>query len=635
MHILGIYLVNGDKSVIKNLRPNCWYPIYDLETFKTEPHTSVYSDKESFYKLEDSDTTNISISCIVGQNGSGKSTLLDVLYRIINNFSWHIKNTNKNLPTQIYYAYGFHAKLYFEIYGRIGYIEIVANAIDKKHCHDKINWNNDGDIQHLAVQKFNLNRLQNFFYTIVTNYSLYSFSPDDYVYKTKYFSYTDKNENFFYPKGIFNKNDGYISPIVLLPYRDEYGKILTDNENDLAIQRIIALSIYLYKKHGTSLIENKIPYSVTYSFNYDYDMEKYGFYDENKPQIDNISKQWEKHFKSELNKFNEKQREIILFYLGYKTFKFIMHYGFYNEYASQTEEEKERIVKAFNENHIKTIIEDDKSFMTLKIRQTYYYIQSPLHELEKGSLAIDTYFKDTNFKTIDDYFVSLPPPFYTYDLTFKDKFKNDIEQKNDDFSLNKMSSGEKQILFNLSYVLYHLKNLSTKSNLISSHATNATPVYKNAVLIFDEAELYMHPEYQRQYIYRMIKFVQNCHFENIKNMHIIFASHSPYLLSDIPSSNVLMLDDGQIRQTEFVSQTFSANIYDLLKYQFFMTSPVGEFARAKIQKIIRMLEAEKKLQKKELSDIKQFITTIGDDYVRKTLEALLKKHLTNNEGYFR
>lgn len=634
MHILGIYLINGDKSVIKNLQPNCWYPLYNLEQFKSEPKMSEYTVKETFYRLEDSDTTNISISCIVGQNGSGKSTLLDIFYRIINNFSWHIKNANKNLSTRIYYAYGFHAKLYFELYGKIGCLEIVATDMDNKHQKDRINWNNNTDINYFTVQNFNLDRLQDFFYTIVTNYSLYSFVPEDYVYEKKYFQPNTKIEDSFYPKGIFNKNDGYISPIVLLPYRDEYGKILADNERDLAIQRIIALSIYLYKNHGTSLIENKVPSCVTYSFNYDYDMIKGGFYEENKTAIDNISKQWEKHFNSELNKFNEKQRKIILFYLGYKTFKFIMHYGFYDENSSQTEEQKREIIKKFNKDNIKVIIEDDKSFMTLKIRQTCRYIQKPFLKLEKGSLDINTDFKDSNFRTIDDYFIALPPPFYRYDLTFKEKY-GELEQKDNDFSLNRMSSGEKQLLFNLSYVLYHLKNLSTKNNLISGYAINATPVYKNAVLIFDEAELYMHPEFQRQYIYRVINSIQKCRFENIKNIHIIFATHSPYLLSDVSSNNVLMLDDGKIRQTEFSSQTFSANIYDLLKYQFFMTSPVGEFARVRIQKIIQKLETTTEIGEEQLLEIKQFISTIGDDYIRKTLVSLLKKYSNNNERFFR
>ena len=623
MHILGIYLFDGDKSVIKNLKPNSWYPLYDLKTFKFKPDIQKYSEKETFYKLGESDITNISISCIVGQNGSGKSSLLDILYRVINNFSWHIKNANKNLPTQIYYAFGFHARLYFELYEQIGYIEIVANDMDKTHSHDYINWDNKDDRQYFKLQKFNLARLSDFFYTIVTNYSLYSFTPDDYVYETEYFTADDKTERNYYPKGIFNKNDAYISPIVLLPYRNDNGIILTDNEKDLAIQRIIALSIYLYKNHGTSLIEGKNPNCVEYSFNYNYDMVKDGFYDKNKTAIDNLAKQWERHFESELNKFSYEQRKIILFYLGYKTFKFIMHYGFYDENSEQTEEEKEKIVKEFDERNIKAIIEYDDSFMTLKIRQTCYYIQKSLPELEKGKLDVDSYFEKKDFKSIDDYFLALPPPFYKYDLTFKES--TDSDTNNPDFSLNKMSSGEKQLLFNLSYVLYHLKNLSTKSNLISGHAINATPVYKNAVLIFDEAELYMHPEFQRLYIYRLIKSIQDCHFENIKNIHIIFATHSPYLLSDVPSNNVLMLEDGKIRQIDFSSQTFSANIYDLLKYNFFMTSPVGEFARVKIQKVIQILEENAEIGK-ELSDIEEFIKTIGDDYIRKTLESLLKQY---------
>lgn len=635
MHILGIYLFDGDESVIKNLKQNCWYPLYDLETFKEKPDTSNYTKQDYFYKLDNTDNSNISISCIVGQNGSGKSTLLDIIYRIINNFSWHIKNANKNITTKIYYAYGFHARLYYELNNQIGYIEIVANDMDETHSHDYINWNNKANVQYFIFKKFNLDRLSNFFYTIVTNYSLYSFTPEDYTYKTSYFNPTKESEKSFYPQGIFNKNDGYISPIVLLPYRDNKGIILTDNEKDLATQRIIALAIYLYKKHGTTLIEGKIPNCVEYSFNYDYDMEKDGYYEENKFAINNLSNHWEKYFNSELNHFTAEQREIILFYLGYKTFKLIKHYGFYSENASQTDEEKEEIINNFNEDRIKAIIDNDRTFMTLKIRQTCYFITTPFEDIEEGKLFIDknfNFFDDTS--TIDDYFLTLPPPFFKYDLRFVEKNIKHV-QTDKDFSLNKMSSGEKQLLFNISYILYHLKNLSTKRNLPSGSAINATPVYKNAVLIFDEAELYMHPEFQRQYIYRIIKSIQDCRFENIKNIHIIFATHSPYLLSDVPSNNVLMLNDGKIQQPYFTSQTFSANIYDLLKYQFFMFSPIGEFARKRIQQIIQKFETNSEIQKEEMSSIENLIATIGDNYIRKTLESLLKEYKEKNQRSYK
>ena len=37
MHILDIFLFNGDKSVIKDLKQNSWYPLYDIKTFNSEP----------------------------------------------------------------------------------------------------------------------------------------------------------------------------------------------------------------------------------------------------------------------------------------------------------------------------------------------------------------------------------------------------------------------------------------------------------------------------------------------------------------------------------------------------------------------------------------------------------------------
>ena len=626
MHILGIYLYDGDKSVIKNLQPNTWYPLYDLKNFNTEPSLTEYNEKENFYKLDESDTTKISVSCIVGQNGSGKSTLLDILYRIINDFSWHIKQSNDNLPTKIYYAYGFHARLYFEVNSKIGYIEIVATDKDKKHRQDCINWDNHNQIQFFGAKGFNLEKLNDFFYTIVTNYSLYSFSPEDYNYETSYFTNTEDDKEF-YPSGIFNKNDAYITPIVLLPYRKENGSIITDNEKNLATQRILALSLFLYKNYSTSLIDNKMPEKIMYSFNSSYEIDS-DTYKENPEIIDKLSNLWHQYFHNELLVFDYEIKSMILLYLGYKTYKFVKRYGFFNENFNITEKKKIDILNNFGKEHIVRILYDE-SFMTLKIRQTCNFIKQVFNntiDQRTGEIIIkDKFNENDNDKdfSIDDYFLQLPPTFYNCDLFFSD---NNQLSGNKPFSLNTMSSGEKQILYNLSYILYHLKNLSTKNKELSNTSLNATPEYKNAVLVFDEAELYLHPELQRKYIFEIISSIQKCHFEKIQDIHIIFATHSPYLLSDVPSNNVLMLEDGKIRNSNFSTQTFSANIYDLLKYQFFMTSPVGEFARVKIQRIIQMLEDNENLSNEEYLEIKNFIKTIGDDYIRKTLESLLKEH---------
>ena len=53
-----------------------------------------------------------------------------------------------------------------------------------------------------------------------------------------------------------------------------------------------------------------------------------------------------------------------------------------------------------------------------------------------------------------------------------------------------------------------------------------------------------------------------------------------------------MLEEGEKRDNKIAEQTFGANIYDLLKNQFFMTAPVGEIARNKINEIIEFANSD-------------------------------------------
>ena len=109
MQLLGVYLKDGDKSVIKNLEKDCWYPFGNFSDDEKNDIFNAKIDKIDFENLEKALKKQqvfnsvlysvkskdieipINISCIVGKNGSGKSSLLNLVYRIINNFSCKIK----------------------------------------------------------------------------------------------------------------------------------------------------------------------------------------------------------------------------------------------------------------------------------------------------------------------------------------------------------------------------------------------------------------------------------------------------------------------------------------------------------------------------------------------------------------
>jgi predicted ATP-binding protein involved in virulence len=115
-----------------------------------------------------------------------------------------------------------------------------------------------------------------------------------------------------------------------------------------------------------------------------------------------------------------------------------------------------------------------------------------------------------------------------------------------------------------SSLVYHLNNLSSIVN-------PALVCYSNVNIIFDEIELYFHPNMQRTFLTYLLNYLNIAGFQNIYGLNFCFVTHSPFILSDIPSENILFLKKREDKSTENVTlKTFGANIHELLMDGFFM-----------------------------------------------------------------
>ncbi len=601
MYLLGIFLHSGSKAVIKNLKENEWYGFYKDANY---PDFTNFKDKTyHIYELLQNQNLKISVNCIVGKNGSGKTALLELVYRIINNISYDLLcKQNSDLR----YAYGFNATLYFAIEDKEKKIEIYSFTSNNKENDSIIDISNKKIIyQNNKPTGFGVNReetiLSKLFYTIVSNYSSYSFASKDYMpdeetllVENKLF--TDKvNGDWLY--GIFNKNDGYKTPIVLTPYRDEFGNINNEKENALAKSRIISTLILLDKTgNGSSLIENYIPYQIKYKWNSNFKKENKDFrklikqinwlkqkqYSNEYVEFvrNSIKETWRSELGEIINR-NEEINDICFEYLSYKLIKIIVTYEPFKKYRNgekilltdSKELKKEKITVQLKIIIHEIINESEIDHITLKLHQCIYFLTKSKKIIdETGVIELKDIIPYRNMQNIDSYFIVLPPAFFDIDLILNKKNNN-----NDLLYLSKMSSGERQFLYNLSYVIYHLKNISYKKS---------APKYKNVLIIFDEIELYLHPDWQREFISKILFLIEKANLKNLESINIIMATHSPYLLSDVCYENILALEDGNNKLIK--KQSFCANYYDLLENQFFLKYSIGEVARKKIEKIIHI-----------------------------------------------
>lgn len=176
-----------------------------------------------------------------------------------------------------------------------------------------------------------------------------------------------------------------------------------------------------------------------------------------------------------------------------------------------------------------------------------------------------------------------------------------------------MSSGERAELNFMSrmYLAPKLHEFFSKPQFL---------LQENILLLIDEIDLYLHPEWQRQILNDLLNAIKEAFPKNY--VQVIITSHSPIILSDIPRGNSIFLQcqDGKIVQAKREIQTFGANIYSLYKDAFFIKDglAMGSFARKTINSWIE----EIKTGKKDEDDIRKIIELIGEPVIRKRLERM-------------
>ena len=161
--------------------------------------------------------------------------------------------------------------------------------------------------------------------------------------------------------------------------------------------------------------------------------------------------------------------------------------------------------------------------------------------------------------------------------------------------------------------------------------------YENINVILDEVEMYYHPEYQRLFIDKLLTLIGGLKLDKkkIKSINICIVTHSPFILSDIQKKNILFLKEGKVTNDEVKTETFGANLYDLMLNGFFLDNTFGEFATKKMEKIIKRLndvdEHDKPIGKQEFEQIDNEINIIGDPFYKQELKRMLIEKTDNNE----
>lgn len=663
----------------------------------------------------------VSISAIVGQNGTGKSTIIDMILRTLNNLSAAIMGETFNYSSAQHLHYIDHVYASVAVYldhevkvltvnGR----NVSISTVDEDNHCDTIKIfeeQSEGDVDEpLKYQKGKHAYLSEWFYTIVSNYSLYAYNYRDYESERTSVAklerlYGDiehlKNEDYFWLKGVFHKNDGYQTPVVVHPMREE-GYINASKENMLGKNNLVNLAFYEVKKkdeEGKTIREfplriiNNTYEVVGFTFKYKEENEYEGFEElylgkllsanKNKDEKEYLKQRFVSMV-NPISKFWAKQMRLILKedietlpnlkrqaweYVAYKTLKIIQTYKPYEKDWNWLS--GDRYKESFIENYIHDVLHD-QTHRTKKLRQQlaflafldtddYYAIKEDVVFTDNVDLFIKTYQgeffykseKKSNRPTIDFKFQKedlLPPPIADVTLMIvkrEDKmaFKNNPKSV-ELIPFTGLSSGERQIAYTLGNVLYHLVNINSTvqdDSLERSHLSFLK--YNHVCMLMDEVELYYHPDLQRKFVKLLLDSITSVPLDNIYDINITLVTHSPFVLSDIPKSNILCLQKGNFEKQR--GQTFGANIVDMLSESFFLQGTMGDIAQTCINDFVDFYFMHRRVQSRRENENKQrwhikdmeldkafekqkskfnYVTSIiGEEYLQKELREMYEE----------
>ena len=179
------------------------------------------------------------------------------------------------------------------------------------------------------------------------------------------------------------------------------------------------------------------------------------------------------------------------------------------------------------------------------------------------------------------------------------------------------SSGERAIL-NFMSRIYFLSKIS------KYFKDKNYKLRENILLLIDEIDLYLHPAWQQKIITTLINELNECFPDNV--FQIVFSTHSPIVLSDMPTQNCVFLKKGHtgIIMKKAVKQTFGCNIFNLYKDAFFLENgnTFGEYSRTFINNIAKEIKTGK-FDDKE--NINRLIDLIGEPIIQNHLRKLINE----------
>ena len=211
--------------------------------------------------------------------------------------------------------------------------------------------------------------------------------------------------------------------------------------------------------------------------------------------------------------------------------------------------------------------------------------------------------------------------------------------------LPQMSAGEEKLISIIGNLFGEIQKDADRMAIRDFHKD------KTFLFLIDEIEREMHPEWSRQFLSYLTRYLSECRLRladeeyRLEDVNIyiqlILSTHSPFLLSDLHERSVIELErkDGKgfVCQNRLTNKVFAQNIQRIIFHDFFISHGFGALAEQRIQEVLELLNspgnpdlnpacypADAKELEEERIRCRNLILEIGEPIVRNKLSWMYR-----------
>ena len=206
----------------------------------------------------------------------------------------------------------------------------------------------------------------------------------------------------------------------------------------------------------------------------------------------------------------------------------------------------------------------------------------------------DPSYQDTQLKAVRDAIYTLMPGFTKLMVERKPRLKMVVTKDNTKLSINQLSDGEK------CYIAM-IGDLARRMAIANPSANN--PLQCSGIVLIDEIELHLHPEWQRKIVSSLRKTFPNIQF--------IITTHSPQVLGEIKDMDIFKLieEDGLVK-AQRIQSVFGRDSGFILE-QFMDSTEKNIEVIATVRRLYELINSKKYTEADKI--IEELATVVGND----------------------